>query len=203
MAFNLSVSCTLLVKVIAGMFFFNKHSHRALRTFFIVRLSVDLFIYLPLHYVFRELTATYVISFFLGLGSVIFIELIALCLFRRELYKKGVIESIEDIEGSKITHHSINDKNVVIEMNIKLAGKNLKRKYNFTKLKEQFKEQEMENLRGSRTQDLSKGPELQKKTAYQFENRIELTNKWYQEHIGKRSEKVRLQALGKENTPLF
>lgn len=97
MAFNVTVSFVLLLKVVAGMCYFKRASHRALRLYFILRLSVDTFVYLPLFYIFRALTAAYTINYFLGLGLLFLSELVLILIYRRDLFSKTLIESLEEI----------------------------------------------------------------------------------------------------------
>lgn len=104
MAFNVCVSFVLLLKVFVGMYFFKRSSGRALRIYFILRLVIDVFFYLPLFFIFRKFTATYTINYFLGLGLLFISEFIVILIYRNHLFKKNIVESLQDVVGSKVTH---------------------------------------------------------------------------------------------------
>lgn len=71
MAFNIIISVTQLLKVFIGIYFFKRQNTlRSLWIYFILRLSIDIFIFGPLIFIFEKTTATYKINFFIAEGLV-------------------------------------------------------------------------------------------------------------------------------------
>jgi hypothetical protein len=103
MAFNVCISVVLLGKVFVGMCFFRRQSWRSLRVYYIIRLAIDAFIYAPLLFIFRVLTATYTINYFLAAGILFISELIVIIIYRKDLIRKNVVEKLEEVNGTKVS----------------------------------------------------------------------------------------------------
>ena len=72
-----------------------------LRLYFITRLIVDIVLILPLVIYFKMTSATYSYNYFIVVGVLVLSELIILLKHIKNLYKKTIIECIEQIQDSQ------------------------------------------------------------------------------------------------------
>jgi hypothetical protein len=119
MVFNVTVSISFLIKVFIGFCFFRSSSNRSMRLYLIMRYIVNFCLTLPLLFILRKTTATYVVNYFVAMGLLVLSEMLLLLIYKGELCRKDNIEIVEDIEGTKVT--SITRNNKIILVNVKIS----------------------------------------------------------------------------------
>jgi hypothetical protein len=96
------VSVSLLLKVVIGIFFFKKNNSRALRLYFMFRYIYNMIVVYPLIILFRFVTGTYTLNYFLAGGILLICELTITVIYCKHLCIKAPLENVEDIPGFKV-----------------------------------------------------------------------------------------------------
>jgi hypothetical protein len=99
----------LLAKVFIGIYFYNKNTLSALRTYFIARYVYNTLIVCPLFAILHALTETFIPNFFLTGGLILMFEFILGMLYIRHLYRQNPIEIIDDIPGLRVSHLAVSE----------------------------------------------------------------------------------------------
>ena len=127
--FNIVVTGAFLAKSLVGYSIRKFKSFRKLRRYFVMRLSCDAFLILPVCLYYKFTSATSTNNFGIVIAMVILTELFALMRNFRNLISKSKIEVMETIEECQkvdfISHFNTKSKSIVCHINSFEAAKYL------------------------------------------------------------------------------
>ena len=115
--FNVIISLSMLIKISLGGFFYRRNTSRSLRLYFMFRYIYNLMVIYPLVIIFKIFSATYLISYFVAGGVLLFLELIITAIYCRHLCLKTSFENFEDIPGYKVVNQKA--QSMVIHLHTK------------------------------------------------------------------------------------
>jgi magnesium-transporting ATPase (P-type) len=93
--FNIVISAAFLSKCLIGLRFRNIASFSEMRQYFIIRLTVDTVLILPIIVYYKLRSATYTYNYIIVIITLVVSELIIILKNSKNLYQKSIVENIE------------------------------------------------------------------------------------------------------------
>jgi hypothetical protein len=132
--YNITISLLLLVKSLIGVFFYKRHSLRALRVYLVMRYLYNIVIVFPAIIIFRYLSATFTVSYFVAAVITMTGEIFITIVYGRYIIINTPYETIEMIRGCKITKLDKDHKHLVVSVITKLASLDLKKSFSINEI---------------------------------------------------------------------